>query len=67
MDEIYSEARTTIVWLGREDLFALPAVQVLLDICKMPADIITLMKQPDGKQFSVRDYESLGLRKIQGA
>jgi hypothetical protein len=65
MDEIYSEARTTIVWLGREDLFALPAVQVLLDICKMPADIIPLMKQPDGKQFSVRDYESVGLRRIQ--
>jgi Heterokaryon incompatibility protein (HET) len=65
MNEIYSEARTIIVWLGREDLFALPAVQVLLDICKMPADIIPLMKQQDDKQFSIRDYESLGLRKIQ--
>jgi hypothetical protein len=35
MNEIYSEARTTIAWLGREDPFALPAVQVLLDICKI--------------------------------
>jgi hypothetical protein len=53
MNEIYSEARTTIAWLGREDLFAPPAVQVLLDICKMPADIIPLMKQQDGKLFSI--------------
>ncbi|KAH6666430.1 heterokaryon incompatibility protein-domain-containing protein [Halenospora varia] len=65
MDQIYSGAKITIVWLGRDDVFARPATQVFQAISRIPDDVILSMKHQNGIQLGSRDYASLGIRKIE--
>lgn len=64
MDQIYREAKITIVWLGRDDTFVRPAAQVIQAIAKISDEVISLMRQQNGVQLESRDYASLGIREI---
>jgi hypothetical protein len=64
MDQIYSKAKITIIWLGRDDIFNRRAIRVLHDIWRTPDDIIPLMKEQNGVQLYAREYAAVGLRQI---
>ncbi|KAH8659241.1 heterokaryon incompatibility protein-domain-containing protein [Tricladium varicosporioides] len=65
MDQIYREAKITIIWLGRDDVFTRPATQVFQAISQIPDEVILSMKHQNGIQLGSRDYASLGIRKIE--
>jgi hypothetical protein len=66
MGQIYSTAQITIIWLGRDDAFSRPGVEVLQEISqiKFPGDAIPLMKQQSRVRLYQRELKSHGLRKF---
>jgi hypothetical protein len=63
MDQIYSNAQMTIIWLGRDDEFTREAGAVIQSLSKLSMDQASLMRQAP-EVLESRDYEALGLPKI---
>ncbi|KAH8802587.1 heterokaryon incompatibility protein-domain-containing protein [Xylogone sp. PMI_703] len=66
MSHIYSTAQITIVWLGRDDSFTRPGVEVLREISQIrsPGEAIHLMKQQSQVRLYFRELKSHGLRQF---
>lgn len=63
MDQIYSKAQMTIIWLGRDDEFTREAGAVIQSLSKLSMDRVSLMRQAP-EVLESRDYAALGLPKI---
>lgn len=64
MGQIYRQAQTVVIWLGRDDVFTRPATTVLSEIYTLPDDVIGSMKQSI-EGLDTINYNTLGLRKIE--
>lgn len=63
MDQIYSKAQMTIVWLGRDDVFTRQAARVFQGLGKISLDKAPVMKLATQVMGS-RNYEAFGLPKF---
>ena len=65
MSEIYRQAQSVFIWLGRDDIFTRPAANVLMNLSKLPDSSVAAMKRESyifgeskGKSFGLPSFDT---------